>query len=332
MINRKVVVAQYGDESHLKIISAEIADPGANQAQLRVLTSIVSGADVNMRRGLYPFQPKPPLTPGYCVVGKIERLGGTSSELRVGSRVACMLVTGGYSEFVNVPTKFLIPVPEGISSGDAVSLVLDGMTAYQMLFRVAKPKAGQRLFIHGASGAVGSALAQLAQPLGVEVFGTASPNKSAAVKKLGVEPYDYRDHNWVARMQERGGVDFVFDPLGYDSFDRSWSILRRRGLLIGYGMNNQGFQGAKGGLILPILRHYARNLAFWQGKRATFYAISRTSGTFKPDLEALLQKVVKGEYKPLIKQIFPFDSIQDAHRAWVNHAGLGSIVVQVRKE
>lgn len=324
---RKFVVRTFGDANQLRIENTTIGEPRSGEARVRLLATAVSGADVNMRRGLYPFQPKAPLTPGYSIVGRVEQIGPGASDLRVGARVACMTVTGGYSEQLHLPIQHLVPVPDGVSDSDAVCLILDGMTAFQMIRRSVRLVRGNRVFIHGASGAVGSALAQFGRELGLELYGTASAAKHEAVRALGVEPFDYRDTKWVDALIAKGGVDAVFDPLGYESFDRSWSILRRGGVLVGYGFNNQGFQNRKSAIIGPFLRHFARNLRFWTGKRATFYGIQRGSKTFRPDLTELLEKTRAGNYKPLIKASFTFEQIPAAHRAWDAASGIGSIVV-----
>jgi NADPH:quinone reductase-like Zn-dependent oxidoreductase len=97
-----------------------------------------------------------------------------------------------------------------------------------MLHHTADVKSGQRIFIHGLSGAVGGALLSLGQIQGAQVFGTASSTKHEELRKLGAVPFDYSNKNWITAMQELGGVDAVFDPLGFESFDESFS--RRRSL------------------------------------------------------------------------------------------------------
>lgn len=331
---RKVLVNQFGDESALELISVEAPNPGRGQVRVRVLRSGVSGADVNMRRGLYPFQPKPPLTPGYTVVGRVEANGSPAPRFSVGTLVACLSVTGAYAEQVLLPEKFLVPVPEAANTEEGLdqieALILDAMTAFQMLTRATHLRVGQSIFVHGLSGAVGSSLAQFGKQIGLVVYGTASPDKHEAVKKLGAQPFDYRNHAWVEKMVSQGGVDAVFDPLGFESFVRSEKILKRGGVLVGYGFNSQGFNGAARGVILPFLAHFLRNLKFWTGKKAAFYGISRTSASYAEDLTELMSRVVAKKLQPLVKASFPFERIQDAHRAWSKHPGIGSIVIRMK--
>jgi len=226
---KKVVITAYGDESVLAVVEAELAGPVAGEVQLAVEYTIVSGSDVNMRRGTYPFQRKPPLTPGYSVVGRVVANGKGCAKFSVGERVACLSKYDGQAERINLPEKYLVPVPEGVDGGEAVALVLDWVTAYEMLVRAAKVRAGQKIFVHGLSGGVGGAVLRLGKLMGAEVYGTASAKKHEEMRALGAVPFDYSNKQWIGAMQGLGGVDAVFDALGYESFDESYAILKRAG-------------------------------------------------------------------------------------------------------
>jgi NADPH:quinone reductase-like Zn-dependent oxidoreductase len=331
--NKKVVITEFGDEDKLVIVEDDIPEPSSREVQVAVEYSIVSGSDVNMRRGTYPFQKKAPLTPGYSVVGKVRTRGRGSSKFHVGERVACLSKYDGQAELVNLPERFLVPVPESADPKLAVALVLDWVTAYEMLHRAAQVKPGQRVFIHGLSGAVGSALLALAILQGAEVFGTASARKHDALRRLGAVPFDYASKNWIGAMIGRGGVDAAFDPLGFRSFDESYSILRKGGILVGYGMNLPGFSGSQRPSVLPVLlKLLARNLALWSGKRTTFFGLSRSSKHYIPDLTHLFELLVADRIFVPVKGTFKLEDIKDAHREYANSAGVGSIIVEVSQQ
>ena len=158
---KKVVITAFGDESKLAIVESDLPDPASGEVQLAVQYTIVSGSDVNMRRGTYPFQKKPPMTPGYSVVGRVRLNGKGSSRFKIGERVACLSKYEGQAELINLPEKYLVPVPDGLDGKTAVALILDWMTAYQMLHRATHVKADQKIFVHALSGAVGGALLRL---------------------------------------------------------------------------------------------------------------------------------------------------------------------------
>ena len=327
---RKVIVSRLGDESVLEVIQAQIESPRAREVQVQVLHSIVSGSDVNMRRGTYPFQKKPPFTPGYCMLGRVIKNVADCQKFAIGSLVACLTVYGAKAERMNLPEKFLVPVPEALDRSQAVALILDWLTAYRMLERRAKVKPGQRIFVHGLSGAVGNALFSLAKLKDVEIHGTAAASKHDVLHSSGAVPYDYKEKNWITDIQRLGGVDAVFDPLGYESFDESYSILRKGGLLVGYGQNLPALTHTPQRSALPmVLKLFARNLAFWSGKRTTFFGLLRGSKGFNADMELLFQWLGEGRIHVPIKGVFPLDQIQEAHRTYAKNATIGSIVINV---
>jgi NADPH:quinone reductase-like Zn-dependent oxidoreductase len=122
---KKVVIAAFGDESNLAIVESNLPDPVSAEVQLSVEYTIVSGSDVNMRRGTYPLQQKPPLTPGYSLIGKVRLNGQDCSKFKIGDRVACLSKYEGQAELINLPEKYLVHVSEGVGGKAAVALILD---------------------------------------------------------------------------------------------------------------------------------------------------------------------------------------------------------------
>jgi NADPH:quinone reductase-like Zn-dependent oxidoreductase len=311
-------------------VEDELPNPDPGDVQLSVEYSIVAGADVNMRRGTYPFQRKPPLTPGYSVVGTVRLNGKGSSKFKIGDRVACLSKYDGQAELINLPERFLVRVPEGVDLKAAVSLVLDWVTAYQMLHRTADVESGNKIFVHGLSGGVGVALLILGRIQGAQIFGTASPSKHEELRRLGAVPFDYSNKNWITAVQQLGGVDAAFDPLGFESFDESYSVLKKGGMMVAYGMNLPGLKKIPRPPAFPVfIKLLSRNLLFWSGKRTTFYGIRRSSKSFIPDVELLFEWLRSGKISVPIKATFKLEEIQKAHREYAGSARMGSIVIEV---
>ena len=331
-IIRKVVITAYGDESKLAIVEADLPDPLPGEVQLTVDYSIVSGSDVNMRRGTYPLQKKAPLTPGYSVLGHVRINGPGCSRFHIGDRVVGLSKYEGQSERINLPEKFLVPVPSELEPEPAVALVLDWTTAYGMLHHSAHVKSGQRIFVHGLSGGVGIALLTLARLQGALVYGTASPSKHGELRKLGAVPFTYLNTQWIQEMKALGGVHAVFDPLGYESFDQSYAILRKGGILVGYGMNLPALTHTPRRSVIPcVLKLFARNLQLWTGRRTTFFGLNRNSKTYRPDLEALFHLLAAGLITVPIKARFPLDQIREAHRTYAGSHSMGSIILKISR-
>src|SRR5690242_10464641 len=185
-----VVVERTGEPEVLRVVEDELPEPGAGQARVKILAADVSFSDVNMRRGRYPGAPKPPFTPGYAMVGRVDQLGPATaagrepSALAVGQMVAALTFYGSYSQYLFLPIEQLVPVPAGADPAKAVCLVLNYVTAYQMLHRVARVAEGQRILVHGAAGGVGTAFLELGRLAGLQIYGTASKPKHPLVARL----------------------------------------------------------------------------------------------------------------------------------------------------
>jgi NADPH2:quinone reductase len=161
MRHTRIIVTHYGGPEELRVVEEECPAPKHGEVRVRVLAAGVSLPDVMMREGMHPETPRLPFTPGWDLVGVVERLGDGVAGLAPGQIIAALPITGAYAEYVCLPQRELVPVPSGVDVAEAVSLVLNYVTAYQMLHRSARVKAGQRVLIHGAAGGVGSALVQL---------------------------------------------------------------------------------------------------------------------------------------------------------------------------
>jgi NADPH:quinone reductase-like Zn-dependent oxidoreductase len=173
-------------------------------------------------------------------VGVVEKIGEEASQATVGQMVAALSIHGGYAQHICLPQSELTPVPDGLDPAEVVSLVLNYVTAYQMMHRVAHASPGQRVLIHGAAGGVGTALLQLGRLVGVEMYGTASLATHQIVSDLGATPIDYQKTDFVEEIHRLTGegVDTVFDGVGEANVWRSFQALRPGGRVIAYGFTS----------------------------------------------------------------------------------------------
>ncbi len=122
------------------------------------------------------------------MVGVVDKLGAGVAGLEVGQMVADLTVFGTYTEYMLRPADALVPIPADMDPAEAISMVLSYVTAYQMFHRIAKVQHGQKILVHGAGGAVGTAMLELGRLPGLEMYGTASKSKHELVKSLGGTP------------------------------------------------------------------------------------------------------------------------------------------------
>lgn len=334
--NRKVVITAYGPPStSLQIVTEPISPPPQDHVQVKILYAGFAGADVNMRLGVYPLQSAPPFTPGYCFSGRVSVNGPGSSKFEPGTLVTALTKYDSDAEYINIPEKYLVAIPDGVDPKLAVTLPTDWSTAYGMVNRAAKVSEGQRVFIHGISGAVGQAVMYLSLLQGATVYGTAAERNHAALKEAGAHPYLYTNKAWIAAMKDLGGVHAVFDALGFESFDESYSILtpKERSVVVAYGNNLSSLTGGKQrNPWIPIAKLMFKNLYFWSHKGAIFYFITRDQKTFEPELQLLLNMTRDGIITPMIKTVWEFDDIKEAHEAWGKGSGMGSPVIRIARD
>src|SRR6516225_3401740 len=241
MRHRRVVVTHNGGPEVITAIEEDIPTPKAGEVRVKVLAAGVSLPDVLAREGVHPETPHVPYTPGWDLVGTIDQLGEGVTGFELRQTVAAMPIHGCYAQYLCLASRKLVPMPVGLDPAEAVALVLNYITAYQMLHRSVKARAGQRMLIHGASGGVGSAMLQLAKLAGVEMYGTCSAQGAAVVRELGATPIDYRSADFVEEIRRLtgDGVDAVFDGIGGDNLWRSRDALREGGRVVTYGFQSK---------------------------------------------------------------------------------------------
>jgi NADPH:quinone reductase-like Zn-dependent oxidoreductase len=339
----RIIVTHYGGPDALRIVEDECPEPKHCEARVRVLAAGVSLPDVMAREGIHPETPRVPFTPGWDLVGVVDRLGDGVSGIEPGQIVAAMPISGAYAEFVCLPQRELVPVPSGLDAAEAVSLVLNYITAYQMLHRSAKLRPGQRVLIHGAAGGVGSALLQLARLAGLEMYGTCSSRGASAVSDLGGIPIDYQRQDFVTEIHRltSEGVDVVFDGMGGTHIWRSRKALRSGGRVVAFGLTGS-LRGGRLASGRGGRRHRFRGIGIFGlyiagswllpgRKRVVPYSIQTLKrlkpGWFRQDLIDLLDLLKLQKIKPLVAQRLPLAEARRAQEMLGEGGVIGKIVL-----
>jgi NADPH2:quinone reductase len=320
-----IVVRHRGGPEVLEIEEGDIPEPGPGEVRIRVLAAGVSFAEMLMREGIHPERTDLPFIPGWDVVGVIDRAGSEVPQAMVGRRVAALPIHGGYAEHICLPMGEAIPVPEELDAAEAVSLVLNYVTAYQMMHRVAHAASGQTVLVHGASGGVGTALLQLDRLAGLEMYGTVSSKNRQTVVELGATPIDYESCNFVeeVRRMTDDGVDIVFDGVGGANVWRSFRALKPGGRVVVYGFTSflkmgkltGGARYRFRGVVLPLW--YALRAYLASGRRRLLpYSIQYLKrckpAWFREDLSTLLRVLREGKIRPIVAARIP---LREARRA-----------------
>jgi NADPH:quinone reductase-like Zn-dependent oxidoreductase len=332
---KHIVIPRFGGPENLLLLEDELLEPRADELRVKVLAAGVSFADVLMREGAHPesMNRRTPFTLGWDVVGVVDKLGAKVSTWQTGQMVAALPIVGGYAEYVILPSNELVPVPPGLDPAEAVSLILNYTTAYQMLHRCADIKSGETILIHGnAAGGVGTALLQLGKLANLKkMYGTASYEKHDIVSGLGGIPIDYKSVDLVQEIikltshdhEGEWGVDAVFDGLGGKSLKSSHEILRSGGRLVAYGpfspIDIENWMMMFTSNLLPDKRKFI------------LYSI-QTLKRLKPDwfhedLISLLNLLKQGKIKPIVAARMPLNQAAQAQELLASGSVKGKIVL-----
>jgi NADPH:quinone reductase-like Zn-dependent oxidoreductase len=345
---KRVVISRLGGPEVLEVREEELPEPGLGEVRVRILATGVSYADLLMREGVHPESPRPPFTPGWDLVGMVDKLGAGAYALEPGQMVAALPVKGANAEFICLPQEEFVPVPAGLDPAEVLVVVFNYATAYQMMRRSVRVKPGQRVLIHGAAGGVGTALLELGRLAGLEMYGTASARKHELVSSLGGTPIDYRNVDFVEEIRRLtgDGVDVVFDGIGSTTRHlwRSFKTLRAGGKVVAYGMPST----LRGGRLAVGRHHLLRGLVRLRGlatigifivatylipgkKRTTPYSIQTLKrlrpAWYREDLIALLELLRQGKIKPIIAERIPLDDVARAHELLGSGSVMGKIVL-----
>jgi NADPH2:quinone reductase len=334
----EIVLPGIVEPDGLQVRVRDLPAPGEGQVVLRMEATGVSFAEQQMRLGKYFDQPPFPFVPGYDVVGTVVAVGpGVDPGLK-SRRFAAVTKVGGWASHLVVEAADLVPVPDGVEAAAAETVVVNGVTAWQMMYRTAKVQRGDTIVVLGANGGVGSTLVQLAKHAGIKVIGTASTRHHDAVRALGAIPVDYRDPNMYDRIREIApdGVDAVFDHVGGTGLDESWRLLRRGGTLVNYG--SAATKDEPGNAMLPVLKLFGR-LLLWNalpnGRRAGFYNFwagkrfhpAGFRARLREDLSDVLRLVDAGVLTPQIAARIPLSEAAAALALAESRTVLGKVVI-----
>jgi len=343
MKHTRIVVTRYGGPNALQVLEEECPEPKDGEVRVKVLAAGVALPDLMMREGIHPETPRVPFTPGWDLVGEVDRRGIGVSGFERGQIVAALPISGAYAEFVCLPQRELVPVPSGLDPAEAVSLILNYVTAYQMLHRSAKARPGQSALIHGATGGVGTALLQLGRLAGLEMYGTCSARGAPAVTDLGGIPIDYQNQDFVDEIHRRtgDGVDVVFDGIGGTHIWRSRKALRSGGRVVAYGLTGslrggRLASGRSGGRhrfreIRIFVPYIAGGWLLPGRKRVVPYSIQTLKrlkpDVFRQDLTVLFDLLQQQKIKPLVARRYALAEARHAHEMLGKGGVTGKIVL-----
>ena len=311
---RAIRIHKYGGPEVLKDEGAPRPIPQAGEVLIRVHAAGVNPIDWKVREGymkdLWPH--KFPLIPGWDLSGVVEEIGtgpAAAGRFKKGDEVYSVPDVsrdGAYAEYIVVRESELALKPKSLHHVHAAAVPLAALTAWQALFDAGQLVSGQRILIHGGSGGVGHVAVQLAKWKGAHVLATASTKNQELLRELGVnEPIDYTKQKFEDAGRD---VDLVLDLIGGETQERSWSVLK------------------KGGVLLSLVQPPSVEKAKALGVRAAFVA-GHPSGAQLAEITKLIDS---GQLKPTIDRILPLSEVRRAHELSKSGHTHGKIVLRIR--
>ncbi|HEX8523752.1 MAG TPA: NADP-dependent oxidoreductase [Tepidisphaeraceae bacterium] len=247
-----------------------------------------------------------PKIPSHEISGTVAAVSPDVRDVNIGDDVyalADFFREGGAAEYIAVAARDLALKPRTLDYSAAATVPLSGLTAWQALFDQGQLQPGQRVLIHGASGGVGSFAVQLARWKGAHVIATASPHNIEFVRSLGGdEIIDYHSTPFETAARD---VDLVLDTVGGDTLERSWSVLRPKGLLI------------------TVLRPPSDDWNVNRRARGLFFIVEPN----RIQLIELARLIDAGTVRPRVEAVYPLDQAVQAYERGIHDHPRGKIVL-----
>ena len=308
---KAVVAHEYGAPEVLKFEEVPRPEPKEDEALVRVIASGVNPADPLTLSGKYAreFGTHLPLIPGYDIAGTVEKIGSNVTKLKVGDAVyGYPTFGGGWADYVTVKEWEVAAKPKSLNFGEAASVPMGALTAWQALVDVAKLHAGQTILIHGASGGVGSFAVQIAKARGARVIATASTANQDLLKQLGADvAVDYTKTRFEDVAKD---VDAVLDPVGKETLSRSYDVVK------------------KGGMVMSLVALPDRA----ELKKREIHGAAISVHPNAADLAEIAQLIDAGKIKPMVTQVLPLSEAIAAQQQAATHHTRGKVVLRIADE
>lgn len=315
---------EYGGPEVLNIIEKEKPVPAGREVLIEVHAIGVNYADTARREGQYVVPTPLPFIPGAEVAGVVVAAGEKAS-ITPGTRVATLIESGGYSEYVKADERGLIPLPEGLDFKLAAALPLQGLSAYHILKTMGRLEKGESVLVHAAAGGVGTLAVQLAKLFGAgKVIATASTDdKLQLAKEMGADVLvNYTTEDWEKEVLEATGgrgVNVALEMAGGEIFSKTLKCLAAFGRLVIYGVVS-GEQS----------RFYPSSLMARNQSVIGFFLpqIMRKADLLQPSMKELMTYVAEGKLKLTIGEVHPLEDAAKVHTLIQSRKTKGKLILE----
>jgi NADPH:quinone reductase-like Zn-dependent oxidoreductase len=335
---RQVWIPRYGGPEVLEVRETDLPLPGPGEVTVSVKAAGVNFADLLARKGFYRDAPPLPCVVGYEVAGVVEAAGAGVEPAWIGRGVLAFTRFGGYSEKVNLPIGAVFEKPENLGFEEAAALLVNYLTAYQLVVVMGGLRKGETVLIHNAGGGVGLAALQLARHVGAVTLGTASASKHPFLKNEGLDhAIDYRTQDWEKEVRDLTGgrgVELILDPMGGPYWKKNYRLLRPTGRLGVFGAST--VTESRTGRIPATLRLLTQvplfnPLSLMDANRGVFGVnlghLWKEAERVREWTLLILEGVRLGHLRPRVDRSFPFADAAGAHRHIEERRNTGKVLL-----
>ena len=322
---KAIQFSQYGSADVLQYVDIDVPEVGDQEVLVQIKAIGVNFADIARREGRYVVPTKLPFIPGSEIAGVVVAVGKDVKRFAPGMRVVSLIECGAYAQYVNVHEAVLSQVPEGVTFADAVSLPLQGQTAYHILTTMGRLAKGESVLVHAAAGGVGALSVQLAKLLGAgKVIATASTEeKLQHAKNMGAdEVVNYTVPGWEQQVRELTngkGADIALEMVGGDIFHQTLKCLAPFGRLVIFGAAS----GEEANLnAIQLMRKNQSVIGFFLPQ------IMANPTLYQSSMQQLLGYVNQGELKLTIGGIYRIEEAAEVHRLLQGRKTMGKLILE----
>jgi NADPH:quinone reductase len=297
---RAVQIEEFGGPEVLKLADIPKPEPKDGEVLIKVELAGMNFADTHQRENSYLARFELPLVLGGEVAGTTED----------GRRVVAMIPSGGYAEYAAAPQAMTFPLPDGVDPGEALALLIQGLTAWHLYRTQGRVVQGESVVVISGAGGVGNLAVQLGKPMGAgRVIATASSEeKRQLCLELGADAAVDPDSDdlTAALIEANGGerLDVVFEMAGGRIFEQSIEALAPFGRIVTYGIASREPNQVETG---RLMRKSRSVVGFW-----LMHCLGRREMMEEP-LADLFARVEKGELRPRVGDTYPMSEVKRAH-------------------
>lgn len=302
--------------------------PRKGEVLIRVAAAGVNRPDVLQRKGIYPPPPGASVLPGLEVAGEVAAVGPEVTWPDPGDKVCALVNGGGYAEYVAAPASQCLPVPNGLSMGEAAALPETYFTVWSNVFDRCGLQRGESFLVHGGASGIGTTAIQLCSALGARVFATAgSKEKCDACESLGAEhAVNYREADFVEevlRFTGGAGVDVILDMVGGDYTARNLRLLKEKGRIA-------QIYFLRGSEVTIDLGDIMRKQLVLTGGTLRPRTPAEKGAIARALLENVWPLLESGAVRPIVYAELPLTEAAAAHRLMEADAHIGKIVLRIQ--